>query len=126
MTTDNSDEDVFRIPSQLTGVVIGLMGGAILILASLFYSDGLGRVIAITTVVAITTIVICWPLKRKAWFWTYLTIVILLHIAAGWNFDVMREYHDGFTLVPVMMIDILIILSGVSLLANRRSKQDRN
>jgi cell division protein FtsW (lipid II flippase) len=60
---------------------------------------------------------ICWPLRRERWFWVQISVLIVLHLLALFGVDWSAAKNwTGFTFIPFMFADVLIILGTVYLI----------
>ena len=111
----NSEGVIFDAPPRWQGFAGAAFAIAIfLIFASSGY-EGRGRIVAVSFVAVVASTRICWPLRGKMWFWVLMTIILIAHLLVVFGFSWSNERYPAFTLIPIMVADIAVILGIVAL-----------
>jgi len=66
---------------------------------------GRGRAASICCFVGMTATRACWHLRRHAWFWIVLVIMVALHVTLVLAFPWPRRSYPGYTLLPEAALD---------------------
>jgi len=107
-----------RKRTDYTGVIIAAILAPVYILFWLFGKEELGRSVFIVLGMTMIAIRVRWDLRKRAWFWTIIVLLLLAHVPLLFLFRWPQGYHGWLPAVgtlPIGLADVLIILGAVHL-----------
>lgn len=105
-------------------VVILCMVPTFFLFAVFLGDPGRGRAAAICGAVGMTAIRACWHLRRHAWFWIVLAVMVALHVALVVFIPWGDKSYPGYTLLPVAGLDYGIVYGSFKLAERVMSRGD--
>jgi hypothetical protein len=74
-----------------------------------------GRVASICVAMIITAIWMRWDLRKRAWFWVTIAILVLLHLPLVMLVPWTNNNYPGAVLLPEALLDLAIIYGAIKL-----------
>jgi len=109
MMTDSDEQK----PTNYTGVVVGAIMVAVLIVFQNLGNYELGLSVSICTGMTIFAIILRWDLRRKPWFWGVIALISAIHVPLVLMVPWPLKTFNRLSLLPIALADLLIILGPV-------------
>lgn len=117
MMQGTSGNIIFETPPKWQGAVGAAAALSVFFIFAHFGLEGAGRIAAVSVASIGGAMRIAWPLRDRSWFWVAMACVAAVHVAIVTLYPWSNERYPAFTLIPVMVADIVAILCLLGLLA---------
>lgn len=108
---------IFETPPKWQGAVGAAAALSVFFIFAHLGLEGAGRIAAVSVASIGGAMRIAWPLRDRPWFWVAMACIVAIHVAVITFYPWSNERYPAFTLIPVMVADIVAILCLLALLA---------
>ncbi|HXG82051.1 MAG TPA: hypothetical protein VNJ05_09650 [Sphingomicrobium sp.] len=98
-----------------------LLALATFIILDTFFSDEITLLLCFLVGICVVTIHMKWHLRRRAWFWSILTLFALGHVILILSVAMPQEFKIAVAFAPLVILEGLALIGIIGLIEHRKT-----